>query len=81
MATGTISCPMPLNPPQIEWLSITTEPEAAAAGSPMVMDDDAGKAERAGPPCSVTSAADAVTVVCEASGANKENREVRAACT
>ena len=47
----------------------------------MVMDDDAGKAEGAGQPCNVTSAADAVTVVCEASGVNKENIEVRAACT
>ena len=81
MATGTISCQMPLDPPQIEGLLITTELEAAASGSPMVMDDDAGKAEGAGQPCNVTSAADAVTVVCEASGVNKENIEVRAACT
>ena len=81
MATGTDSCQTPLDPPQIEGLSISTELDAAAAGSPSVIDHDAGKVEGAGWPCSVPSAADAVTIDCEASGVDKENGKVQAACT
>ena len=72
---------MPLDPPPIEGLSISTEFEAAAAGSPTIADDDAVETAGAGQPYSVTSAADAVTIDCEASGVDKENGKVRAACT